>query len=114
MFNRDDLLKKMQMLWDKNNDIDSRGNLIREYLEARFKYIGLDTDKYLLMIVDFDDKKEVTSNMSGITVIRVNYLNMNGDLDPVIEALDSIISKMSTEPTRTSYEIDDLSKKIKR
>ena len=114
MFDRDDLLKKLQMIWDKNKDIAIRGNLIREYLEKTFKYIGIDSNKYLLMVVDFENKKDVTSDLNGITVIRVNYLNMNGELQPIIDALDSIIKLMSIGPTRFSYEIDDLNKKIKR
>ena len=114
MFDRNDLLKKLQMIWENNDDINIRGNLIREYFEKRFQNIGINSDRYILMIVDFDDKKEVTSSLSGITVIRVNYLNMKGDLNQLIDAIDNIFSEMSRGAMKHCYEIEDLSKKIKR
>ena len=41
MFDRKDLLKKIQMIWENNNDINIRGNLIREYFEKKFQNIGI-------------------------------------------------------------------------
>ena len=114
MFDRNDLLKKLKMIWDNNDDINIRGNLIREYFEKRFQNIGINSDRYILMIVDFEDKKEITSSLRDMTVIRVNYLNMNGDLDQLIEAIDNMFSEMSRGAMKPCYEIGDLSKKIKR
>ena len=114
MFDRNDLLKKLKMIWDNNDDINIRGNLIREYFEKRFQNIGINSDGYILMIVDFEDKKEVTSSLRDMTVIRVDYLNMKGDLDQLIEAIDNMFSQMSRGSMKSCYEIEDLSKKIKR
>ena len=68
----------------------------------------------ILVLVDFDDKKDITSSLRDMTVIRVNYLNMNGDVNQLIDAIDNIFSEMSRGAMKPCYEIDDLSKKIKR
>ena len=74
----DDLLKKVYMLWDLNNDINNRSNIIKEYIEKVLNEYGIDSNEFLLYIVEFSDDVDKKYHTDKPTIV-INSDNMNGE-----------------------------------
>lgn len=114
MINKEDVLKKLRMIWEKSNDLVVRSNLIKGYIEAVLKDLGIDSERYVLLITDFENKKEMTNANINLITIRINILNMYGDLELLLKEIDKMIDEMKVNVLKSEYSIDNVSKGIKR
>ena len=114
MINKEDILKKLRMIWNKSDDLVIRSNLIKSYIEAILKSLGINSERYVLLITDFRNKKEMTNANLSLTTIRINIVNMHGDLERLLQEIDNMIDEMKVNVLKSEYSIDDVSKGIKR
>lgn len=115
---KDDLVKKTKMLWAKNPEMVTRSKLIQNYIETCLHSSGINSENLVLLVIDFEDTKVtedlVNKNDTNDILIRINYLNMNGDVEPLLVEIDDIINKVKSNSFRRNYSIDKINKGINR
>jgi len=114
MINKEDILKKLKMVWKMSDDLVVRSNLIKSYIETILNDLGINSERYVLLISDFENKKEMTNANLNLITIRINILNMSGELEPLLREIDNMIDEMKVNVLKSEYSIDDVSKGIKR
>ena len=114
MLNKDDLLKKTKMIWNKSDDIIIRSHLIKEYIEENLNEVGIDSRNFLLYIIDFSGIDRAIEEKKDSTAIYIDSANMKADLSCLLCEIDDIICQIKYVGKKEHYFINDLNKGIKK